>query len=197
MSPRWGNMYHMWPGTAAPAPLCASRRGGSRAIAAFKLKGVLMERKIELQEQPALNVVGKRFRTSMDRIQGDIGAGYGALFGYLGEMGEQPGGMPFALYFGPEFNPEDFEMELCVPVNRPLEGRGDIIAHEVPGGPAVVTMYKGPYSGIEPVYAEIDAWVKENGYEYAGPFREVYLNDPGQVPAEELLTEISVPVSRA
>jgi effector-binding domain-containing protein len=158
-----------------------------------------MERKVELKEQPAQMVVGKRFRTSMDKIQEDIGAAFGAIFGYLGEVGETPVGAPFALYYGDmnEFNLEDFEMELCVPVSRLLEGKGDIASREVAGGPAAAIMHKGPYNAVEPAYNDLDAWIRENGYEYAGPAREVWLNDPSQVPESELLTEISIPVSKA
>ncbi len=106
-----------------------------------------MERNIELKEMPSQAILGKRFRTSTEKIQGDIGAGFGALFGYLGELGEYPSGAPFALYYGGmDFNPEDFEMELCIPVNRLLEGKEDIVAREVPGGLAAVTMHKGPYA---------------------------------------------------
>jgi effector-binding domain-containing protein len=156
-----------------------------------------MDRKIELKEQPAQFVLGKSFHSSLAKIQGDIGAGFGALFAYLGGLGEYPSGAPFALYYGPEFDPEDFEMELCVPVNRLLEGEGDIVAREVPGGLAAVTIHKGPYSEMEQVYSDLDAWMKENGYEYAGPARELYMNDPGQVAVADLLTEVSIPVAKA
>ena len=157
-----------------------------------------MERKIELQERPAQIILGKRYRTSMAKIADDIGAGYGAIFGYLGELGEPPSGMPFVLYFGDmeEFDLDDFEMEVCVPVSRMLESKGDITAEELPGGLAAVTIHKGPYDGVEPAYNDLDAWIKENGYEYAGPARETYMNDPSQVPASELLTEISFPVAK-
>lgn len=156
-----------------------------------------MERKIELQEQPSQMVLGKRFSTSIARVAEDIGAGYGELFTYLGELGEQPSGAPFALYYGPDFDPEDFEMELCVPVNRMIESRGDLVSHEVPSGQAAVTIHKGPYSEMEPVYKDLDAWLKENGYRYAGPAREVYLNDPDQVAESDLLTEVSIPIAKA
>ena len=156
-----------------------------------------MERKIELKELPSQPVLGKRFRSSIAKIQEDIGAGYGALFAYLEEVGEYPSGPPFALYYGPDFDPEDFEMELCVPVNHVLESRGDIVSREVPGGLAAVTVHKGPYGEMEPVYGELDAWIKENGYGYAGPAREVYLNDPSHAAEADLLTEISIPVEKA
>jgi effector-binding domain-containing protein len=157
-----------------------------------------MERKIELKEQSAQTVVGKRFRTSTEKIQGDIGAGFGVLFAYLGELGEYPSGAPFGLYFGgmEGFDPNDFEMELCVPVNRLLESKKDIVAREVPGGLAAVTLHKGPYDAVEQAYSDLDAWIKENGYVYAGPAREVWLNDPSSVAESELLTEISFPVNK-
>jgi effector-binding domain-containing protein len=162
-----------------------------------------MERIIELKEMPSQTILGKRFRTSMEKIQEDIGAGFGAIFGCLGELGEHPSGAPFALYYGDmvgdkvDFDPGDFEMELCVPVSRLLESKGEIVAREVPGGLAAVTLHKGPYSTVEPAYSDLDAWVKENGYRYAGPAREVWLNDPSQVAEADLLTEISFPVSKA
>ncbi len=94
-----------------------------------------MERNIELKEMPSQAILGKRFRTSTEKIQGDIGAGFGALFGYLGELGEYPSGPPFALYYGGmDFNPEDFEMELCIPVNRLLEGKKISWRGRSPGG---------------------------------------------------------------
>jgi effector-binding domain-containing protein len=34
-------------------------------------------------------------------------------------------------------------------------------------------------------------------YRPAGPPRELYLNDPQEVPPEEYLTEVQVPVARA
>lgn len=155
-----------------------------------------MAQEIAVKELPAQPIVGKRFRTSIAKIQDEIGAAFGALFAYLGEMGEYPSGEPFALYFGPEFDPNDFEMEVCVPVNRVLEGRGDIESVELPGILAVSTIHKGPYSKMESTYAEMEAWREENGYEVAGPWREIYLNDPSQVGEANLLTEILIPVSK-
>ena len=155
-----------------------------------------MAQDISVKELPAQPIVGKRFRSSVATIQNEIGAAFGALFAYLGELGEHPSGPPFALYFGPDFDPNDFEMAVCVPVNRLLEAGGDFEAIELDGGLAVSTIHKGPYSGMEATYSEMDAWMKENGYEVSGPYREVYLNDPNEVGEENLLTEILVPVSK-
>jgi len=155
-----------------------------------------MAQEIAVKELSAQPIVGKRFRTSMAQIQDEIGAAFDALFAYLGEVGEHPSGPPFALYFGPDFDPNDFEMEVCVPVNRVLEGSGEIESEELPGGLAISAIHKGPYGEIEATYNKMEAWREENGYEVAGPWREVYLNDPSQVGEAELLTEVHIPVSK-
>ncbi len=156
-----------------------------------------MDWKVELREQPAQTVVSKRFRTSLAGVGQDIGAAFGAIFAYLGEVGEGPSGAPFGLFPETDFNADDFEMELCVPVSRMPEPRGDIIAREVPGGEAAATIHKGPYSETAGAYRALGDWVREHGYRIAGPAREVWLNDPNQVEASELLTEISFPVAKA
>lgn len=156
-----------------------------------------MEKVVALKKVADLFILGIRFRTSMEKISGDIGARFGALFAYLGELGQPPAGPPFALYYGEDFNPDDFEMELCAPVGSLLEGRGEIDGRELSGGVMASTMHQGPYNQVKEAYDLLDAWVKENGYRYAGPAREVYLNDPSQVPEAELLTEVQFPVEKA
>ncbi len=96
------------------------------------------------------------------------------------------------------FDPDDFEMELCVPVGSlpgeprrdrsPRTGRGDHGRHHAPG--TLRTRSRRLTTVLE-------AWVKENGYRYTGPAREIYLNDPSQVPESELLTEVQFPVEKA
>jgi effector-binding domain-containing protein len=58
-------------------------------------------------------------------------------------------------------------------------------------------MHQGPYDQVKEAYGLLEAWVKDNGYRYAGPAREIYLNDPSQVPEAELLTEVQFPVEKA
>jgi effector-binding domain-containing protein len=46
----------------------------------------------------------------------------------------------------------------------------------------------------EPTYEKLFAWIEESGKRLVGPTREVYLNDPREVPPEELLTEVYTPM---
>lgn len=157
-----------------------------------------MEGKVELKEVADQLILGIRFRTSVDKIQGDIGSRFGAIFAYLGELGQPPAGPPVTLYYGgKDFCPDDFEMELCVPVASLPEGKGEVVARELAGGTMASTMHKGPYNKMEATYALLESWVDENGYVYSEPVREIYMNDPSQVAESELLTEVQFPVKRA
>ncbi|MGM0770104.1 MAG: GyrI-like domain-containing protein [Halobacteriota archaeon] len=45
-----------------------------------------------------------------------------------------------------------------------------------------------------PTYQDRFAWIAEKGLNITGSMRVVYLNDPMDVPPEEILTEIYAPV---
>ncbi|MDY6794963.1 MAG: GyrI-like domain-containing protein [Actinomycetota bacterium] len=156
-----------------------------------------MDYQVELNEIAPQPVAEMRFVTSMQKIGEDIGIAFQKIFAYLCETGENPVGPPFTLYFYEgEFDPDNIDMEVCIPVSRVLEGKGEVIGREVPGGIMASTMHFGPYIGLEPAYKAIDAWVKDNGYRYSGPAREVYLNDPNQVDEKDLQTKILMQVSK-
>ena len=63
-------------------------------------------------------------------------------------------------------------------------------------GPAAVLRFKGPYAGLEAAYGYLyGTWLAQSGREPAdAPVYEVYLNGPADVPPEELLTDIVVPL---
>ena len=56
-------------------------------------------------------------------------------------------------------------------------------------------VHKGPYEQCASTYKALFAWIAQNHKKVIGPIREVYLNDPKKVAAEEILTEIYAPVS--
>jgi len=80
------------------------------------------------------------------------------------------------------------------PVSKPLPGKDDIKASEIPPGKIISYMYKGPYSAMEPVYNEIFKWIGEKGYQPKGVYYEYYYNSPDEVLESELLTRIVIPI---
>lgn len=86
------------------------------------------------------------------------------------------------------------DIEVAVPVLERVAGTDSIQCYELPGGKMAKVVHKGAYEDCEPTYMKLFSWLGENRKKSAGPTREVYLNDPSEVPKEELLTEIYAPI---
>ncbi|MFC3181308.1 AraC family transcriptional regulator [Cypionkella sinensis] len=67
----------------------------------------------------------------------------------------------------------------------------------LPAGRHAVLRFKGPYSGLSAAYTQLYCdWLPASGETPANsPVFEVYLNTPMDVPPEELLTEICLPLA--
>ena len=65
---------------------------------------------------------------------------------------------------------------------------------ELPGGEAACLLHQGPYEELAVAYHALYAWVQERGHEEAGLVREVYHNDPANVAAADLQTELLLPI---
>ncbi len=85
-----------------------------------------------------------------------------------------------------------------VPLDFQLLNRGDLPLdrHEIAGGEYATTRYIGPYDKLEPVWTEfIETVVGPLARRISqNPAFEVYVNDPGNTPAEQLITELYMPV---
>jgi effector-binding domain-containing protein len=86
------------------------------------------------------------------------------------------------------------DVEVVIPISSRIDGNNEIACYELPGGPMAKITHQGPYERSATAYKKLFAWIAENHKRVAGPTREVYLNDPREVPPEELLIEIYAPV---
>ena len=91
---------------------------------------------------------------------------------------------------------ENADIEVAVPISGSVEitGNEEIRKYELPGGKMARIVHKGPYEECSPTYEKLFSWIAEKGKRIVGPIREVYLNDPREVPPEEILTEIYAPL---
>jgi len=55
---------------------------------------------------------------------------------------------------------------------------------------------KGPYEKIVQEYKKIFVWAGKNDYQIAGPLMEIYLKGGPEVPPEEYLTEVCLPIKK-
>ncbi|MDR7666052.1 GyrI-like domain-containing protein [Methanosarcina sp. Z-7115] len=93
-------------------------------------------------------------------------------------------------------NDENADIEVAVPISGSVEiaGNEEIREYELPGGKMARIVHKGPYEECSPTYEKLFSWIAEKGKRIIGPIREIYFNDPREVPPEEILTEIYAPL---
>src|SRR4030042_2516196 len=76
-------------------------------------------------------------------------------------------------------------VEVVWPVFGIVKGTKEMKVFELPGGKMAHTIHYGPYEFCESTYLKLFAWIKEKGLRIYGPIREVYHNDPREVPPEK------------
>lgn len=101
-------------------------------------------------------------------------------------------GPPMVLYYDQVWDLTKVDLEVVWPVAGPDQANGI-----VPAVTAAKYVHVGPYDSLTPVYEAMFEWIAEHGYRPLCPVREVYPNDPGTTPPEQLLTEIILPVEKA
>lgn len=145
---------------------------------------------LELTDQPTLIM---KATTPVEKLPDFFGRAYGGIMAYLGELGENPSGMPFGAYFNLDMTA--LNVEAGFPVSKKIEGKGEIKAGLIPGGRFISTIHRGAYDSVEPAYEALKNWAKDNGFEPTGVAYEYYLNDPSQDPAIVPETEIRLPLN--
>lgn len=98
-------------------------------------------------------------------------------------------GPTIILNYDEEFNPQETDLEVCWPVtNTSLANR------TLPAVKAAACTHVGPYDGLEKAYQAIFKWINFQGFKAVYPIREISRNDPQVTPAEQLVTEIIIPI---
>ncbi len=95
-----------------------------------------------------------------------------------------------------EYREKDADIECALPITGKIVLSDPTIGiRTLPRETVLSLMYKGPYYGIHEAWTRIFVYAEEKGFTITGNGRELYLNEPGKVPDEELLTELQAPVS--
>jgi DNA-binding transcriptional MerR regulator len=123
--------------------------------------------------------------------------------------GARAAAAPLALYHDPEYREQEVDVEVAIPVTRPVPDQGPITCRELPAVPAAAcVVHVGSYTTIEQASSALYLWIEANGYRSGGPSREVYLRFGAaglEVPlpaaylapsADAFVTELQVPVAK-
>jgi AraC family transcriptional regulator len=118
------------------------------------------------------------------------------VFAWATQHGVAFAGPPFTRYL--PSGPGLLSLEAGLTIAAPSKGEGEIIATELPGGPAAVAIHEGSYDTLAATHAAVERWIEANKLESAGSPWETYLTDPGDKPdPADWRTEVVYPLRRA
>jgi len=138
---------------------------------------------------------------------------YEGLYGWLEARGVEQGslGPEMAIYHASEFVEWDIDMEVAVVVGPelprdsapPVQSGSRTTVRELPAADEVASVvHRGSLWEIPDALSALYAWIGENGYSAAGPYREIHHfwreNDKADVPGglDSAVVELQLPVGK-
>lgn len=123
----------------------------------------------------------------------------GDLFYQLGEYAasKQLAGDVVGIYYDdPEQVPAaSLRSEIGIVVPEGFQPDSGYKVKELPAQKVVYAILKGPYAEVAKEYPYIFEWMEEKGYKLCGaPLREIYLEAGPDIPPEQLVTEVQIPI---
>lgn len=147
---------------------------------------------IEMRELVECSTAVVRSILPLSEISGFLSQAFGAVAEAISTQQISPTGPPFAKYHPLEDG--KFSVEAGFATSRTVRTTGQVMASILPGGPAAVMTYIGPYDEMEGAYRELDDWISNQGGSSTGDSWEVYFSDPSQEPdPQKWRTEIIMP----
>jgi effector-binding domain-containing protein len=150
-----------------------------------------------IKEIPELRVVSKRekgtFAVTIGKLIGELCACVSSPENQRNRI-KITGPIMF-LCHDEEYKETDADIEIALPVSGRISVEDPKMEIKtLPGARVVSVIYRGPYPGVEAGYNRVFSYAEENNLESFGPSRELYYNDPAEVPEEELMTEVQVQI---
>jgi DNA-binding transcriptional MerR regulator len=161
--------------------------------------GALMPYEVEVRDEPAQTLVYVEATTTPER---HVEVGY-ELFEKLRSVTSNLA-IPIegpVLCLLPEAPDEDamvlqMATRARVAFDRSALARAGAASVELGATAFAFVTHRGPYEELGIAQHAVSAWIQERGRIATGPMREIYLNDPEDVPASEILTEVGIPIAR-
>jgi effector-binding domain-containing protein len=125
-----------------------------------------------LPGQTVIMVVDSAGPKDYDRI---MGKAFGELYSFIREGKLVQKGPPFATYLKWDSVTYFSVMNIGIPVEKAMKGKGRIQVQSIPEQKVVRADYFGPYSKMEPAYRALAAYIKDAGMVEAGGPSEIYI----------------------
>jgi len=171
----------------------AARQRALLSLRQIARAGSLAPYEVTVQRHPEREVARLSGTTDAERLVADTTELVYALLDALRDAGAEVAEPVLCIN---EFGAagERIEVHACAGFAgaRPALPRAEIV--RLPGGPFATVLHEGPYETLALAHHALFAWAQESGHETSGTIWETYRNDPAQVAAERLVTEVGLPL---
>jgi DNA-binding transcriptional MerR regulator/predicted transcriptional regulator YdeE len=171
----------------------AQRRLALDAIARFGSTGTLAPYEVAIRRMAAVQVAERCVVTDAEALIVDTTDLIYSLFEELRAAGREVLSPVFCMN-DDTGSDEHIVVHACVHVASPAPDLPQARIVEVPGGEFAVVTHVGPYEQLGLAYHALYAWAQEHGHEPRGLVREIYVNDPANVPPAALHTDLLLPL---
>jgi effector-binding domain-containing protein len=151
---------------------------------------------VEAETRPMLYVTRSTSMNPQD-VAAAMGEAFGAVGAFLGQSGVKPVGPPLAVYHDWDESAGMMTVDVGVPVvsRDTKKATGEVHAGQTPSGKALKAVHRGPYPKLADTYGKLEAHMKKAGLPMPPVAWEVYVSDPDKTPADDLTTEIYMPIA--
>ena len=142
-------------------------------------KSIAPQQVLSVTHHTKVNKLDETIRTSVD-----------GMYALLKEQKVEASASPFGIFHGAINEQENGPIEICLPVNGQVKGKGDVQVKQLQGGEAACVMTVGAQTDFPAILGAYDAaadWIQKNGYAMAEPPREVWHSGPGEEAKMEIV----------
>ena len=146
----------------------------------------------EVFVMPAQHVLYIKGGASMEQIGPTLARLFPKVGEYVRAHGLTVAGAPLARY---HMRPDGtFDIEAGTSITEANSGEGDVRYARWPSQRVAHVIHKGALDGLPAAHDMFHKWIRTQGLQIVGDLWEVYLSDPGNTPADQILTELVYPV---
>ena len=146
---------------------------------------------VEIVEAEPLDIlyIATDSRPGTGGVAASLAAAYQEITSFMAEHSIEMQAQPMAITRA--WDASDYEFHAAIPVSTiDVEPSGNVRAGKSPSGLAVRVVHRGPYDHMAPSYEKLAAYMAVNGLKEGRVSWEHYISDPGQTPANEIITHI-------
>lgn len=143
---------------------------------------------IDVSETPYLYVERRSSMAPAD-VGNAMASAFGEVWGFMQKHGVPPAGGALSVYVDYSEAVLAFRAGFIIGPDDMAAAEGAVKADVTPGARVLHFTLVGSYEGLRPAYEEMMAHLEAEGLHYTSPTWEFYMNDPNEVPEDQLVTE--------